>query len=192
MDTLLLALLFLVGITVLAVVMTLLLTLLGIRRLRRRNQVSREEPGDAPLGWLWSPAAAARLHRRLQAAVAVGQVIRQRHAKDSHPPRSVDLACELEREAAALDRHLTLIGRLPPRERRRLLPRFSADVRRVEQLASRLSVLDLESASVARLPQQRGAMDDLAEQLDLLEASRQELRVTEAEVGLHTEPPLPS
>jgi len=189
-ETLLGVVLAILGITVLSLVLTLVLVLVGVRGLHRRNQVSPDHAGDAPLKWLWSPAGAARLHRRLRAAISVTRVVRTRHARDADPPRAVDLAREVEIEAATLDRQLTLIGRLHVGERRRLMPQLAAEVRRVEQVASRLSMLDVDAAAAVRLPQERSAMEDLAERLDQLEESHRELRVTDAEVGLRRDPPI--
>lgn len=191
-ETLLAILLALVGVTVLTIFVALALIIVGLRRLHRRNQVSQDAPGDAPLAWLWSPTSAARLHRRLQAAVSLGQVIRTRHAGEADGSRAVAMAWELEREAVALDRRLTVIARLPPRDRRRHVPQMAVEVRRVEELVSRLTLLDLDADTPARLPHHPTAMEELAEQLDQLEESRRDLRAVEADVGLHSEPLFPT
>ncbi len=146
-----LAILLLLGTTGVALVATLLSVLLLVHRLRRRNRVSPAHPSPAPVGWLWSPRLAARLHRRLRAAVAVARMVARRHAGDPYPPRTVGLAGELEREAVAVDHHLALLGRLPVAERRRPLAQVIADVGRIERVASRLSMLEVQAATPARL-----------------------------------------
>jgi hypothetical protein len=112
-------------------------------------------------------------------------MVARRHAREVAPPPVAELAANLEREAVALDSHLAVIGRLHTSERRRVLPRLIADVARVEQLASRLSLLDARASASARLHHHPGAMEELAIQLETLEAAHRELGATEAAVGLH-------
>ncbi len=171
--------------TVLFVAGIVVAVMLGLRALRRRNRVSPDRPSEAPIPWMWSPAMAARLHRRLQAAVSVARMVVRRHGRETTRPPVVDLAADLEREAVALDAHIAVVGRLHPSERRRVLPRLIADVARVEQLTSRLSLLDARMSASARLHHDPGAMEQLAIQLDTLEAAHRELGATEAAVGLH-------
>ncbi len=171
--------------TLLFVLAIVIAVMLVLRSLRRRNRVSPDRPSEAPTSWMWSPAMAARLHRRLQAAVAVARMVARRHAREPGRPPVVDLAADLEREAVALDAHLAVVGRLHPSERRRVLPRVMADVARVEQLTSRLSLLDARVSASARLPHHPGAMEELALQLETLEAAHRELGATDAAVGLH-------
>lgn len=180
----------LVASSVLFVLAAVVAVMLVLRALRRRNRVSPDRPSDAPIPWMWSPAMAARLHRRLQAAVALARMVARRHLRDAGRPPVVDLAADLEREAVALDAHIAVIGRLHPTERRRVLPRLIADVARVEQLTSRLSLLDARVSASARLHHHPGAMEELAIQLETLEAAHRELGATEADVGLHAPTPL--
>ncbi len=185
------ALLVLLGAAGLTLAAAVLAVALFVHRLRRRNRVSPTQPSPAPVGWLWSPRVAARLHRRLRAAVAVARMIAMRHAADPDRPRTAELAAELEREAVAVDHHLALVGRLPAGQRKAMLARVVSDVHRIERVASRLSMLEVDAAAPARLASAPSAIEALSEELDRLEAARRELQAAEAQVGLRSDPSPP-
>jgi hypothetical protein len=104
--------------------------------------------------------------------------------------RTAELAFELEAEALSIDRHLPVVARLAPRERTLALRQLARQVGDVERLVSRLSLLDAGDHSPARLGHDGSAMEELARQLDTLEAARAELRTIEADAGLTSDPPL--
>ena len=195
MDGLALVLLVLavLGVTVVLPLALVVVTMVvSMRRLRHRNRVSPIHDTQAPLVWLWSPRAAARLHRRLQAAVSVARMIALRHRSELDRPRTAELALELECEAVAVDHRLALVGRLPAAARSHAMGHVLADVRRIEAVASRLSLLEVDSATPARLAHEPSALEDLAAQLDRLEDARREVRAAEARAGLRSEPSIPA
>lgn len=186
MDVVLTVLGLALALAVIAALAAVIAVLLGLRSLKKRNRVSPDLPSEAPLTWMASPASAARLHRRLRSAAAVARMIQVRHAGDPTPPGQVELAARIEQEAVSVDRHLAVVGRLAPTERKRLLRQLGAEVSGIEQVVSRLSVQDARSGATARLPHETSAIADLSDRLDLLEAARQEIDAAEAGSGLHS------
>lgn len=171
----------------LTVLLTVLLAvLLGRRAMRKRNRVSPTTPSAAPVSWMGAPSATARLHRRLRAAVAVA---RSASAAAPTAPRLTELTAELEQEAVALDAHLVMVARLPARERRARLAGLTPQVLRVEQCASQVSLLAVQSQAPMLAAGRGSALDDLAHQLDLLEEARGEVARIEADAGLHRASP---
>ena len=80
---------------------------LAMRRVRRWNRVSRHLPTLAPLGWLWSPFPAARLHRRLRRCVATVDEALPRGRRVRHTwPALTRAADQLGRHAADVDAHV--------------------------------------------------------------------------------------
>lgn len=161
--------------------------LLGWRHLGRRNRVSPAVASPAPKTWVAvHPAATARLHRRLRAAVAAA-----RTASTSAPaaPRLAELTAELEREAIALDHHLVLVARLSGRDRKQRLAGLAQQVRQVEQVASQVSLLAVQAQAPLEVAGQPSALEDLARQLDLLEQARTEVADIESAAGVHRPSP---
>ena len=108
-------------------------------RLGRANRVSPAVKSPAPLHWLWHPGRAARLHRRLRAAVAMIHLSPSPRSREA-PSLSVDeLRRELEYQAVELDQHLVIAVRHPRSHRRGLLASLDVQVVEVERLAVRLS-----------------------------------------------------
>ncbi|MDH4148024.1 MAG: hypothetical protein OEY23_22945 [Acidimicrobiia bacterium] len=137
---------------------------------RRRNRVHPSAGNVAPLGWLVSPSAAARLHRRLRAAVAAGQAGRL-------GPELGPLRAQLHAEAVAVDRQLVATARLAR----------SARTAPLADAARRTSLIEGHTARLLQLAHDdRGAVteDRLAaidERLSALDLARAE--VAEAELG---------
>ena len=108
-------------------------TTLLVRRLRRPLLLVKGQ--NVPLRWRWSLARQAVLHRRL--LVAVGQV------RMTLPPGRdgpwQDLAADVERLAAGVDRELVEVDRRPRLLRQRALPPLEGRVKDVEQVAGRLA-----------------------------------------------------
>jgi hypothetical protein len=181
---------FLLGSALLAGVAILVVFLLGVRSLRRRNRVSPKQATDAPIIWLSAPSRPARLHRRLRAAAAVARMISERSTGEPAPSPTAGLAREIEAEALSIDRQLPLVARLAPRERTAALRQLSGQVNQVERLVSRLSLLDADGRAPTRLGTEGSAMEELARQLDTLEAARAELRTIDADAGLESRPGL--
>ena len=192
MDVLLTVLGVALALVVVAALVTLLAILLGMRSLKRRNRVSPEQPSPAPVTWLASPAATARLHRRLRSAVSVSRMVVARHAGDRDPAKVAELARTCEAKAVALDHQLAAVANLASADRRRFVAQIAADVREVEVAVSRLSVLDADAAAPARLGHQASEMQALAEQLEHLEAARREVRELDEAAGLAAPAPRPS
>ena len=142
----------------------------------------------APLRWLHSPLLAARLHRRLRAAVAM---IHLAPSPRSHraPSLSVDeLRRQLEYQAVELDQHLVVAARHPRAYRRRLLRSLEEQVIEVERLSVRLSALSRPAGTPASgwsgpaSPPE--VLERIGNQLDLLDAAQAELAEIERASGL--------
>ena len=157
-------------------------------RLRRRNTVSRRYRTRAPLHWLVSPGTCARLHRRLRGSVAVVRTTLPRPTRRSPRPELGSLhtvAEELEAHAAGLDRDVLLASHVRGSTGAQLRRRLTAQVGEVERLSVRVA-----ATATAAGPLRPGsdpspeALAALAEQLDALEAARDERARLEDTVGL--------
>jgi hypothetical protein len=184
-DVLLWGLAFLATWIVLLVVVATLLRW----RLQRRNRVSPAVKSPAPLTWLWAPSSPARLHRRLQGAVADIHLAPSRRSPHGGPASVDDMRRELEYQAVELDHHLVIAARHPRRQRRSLVRTLEEQVGEVEALSLRLSHLserpDGTPASgwdVTRQPPE--VLSELSRQLDLLDAAQAELTEIERAAGL--------
>lgn len=165
----------------------------ALHQLRRRNRVSRRYRTRAPLHWLVSPGTCARLHRRLRDAVAVLRTTvptpSRRRLRPAEPAPLATAADELEAHAAALDGDLLLAARLRGAPGQELRRRLANQVGDVERLSARVA-----AAATAAAPPRSGAqpspaaLAELDEQLDALEAARDELARLEAGVGLVSAP----
>src|SRR5688500_11687136 len=93
-------------------------------RLHRRNRIHPKVPSPAPLTWMVSPTAPARLHRRLQTTVRVASI----HAPRK-PPSDVAL------QAIELDRRVVLASRQPYGARGAALRQLVAEADELDRLA---------------------------------------------------------
>lgn len=134
--------------------------------LRRHNRVARDVRSPAPLPWLWSPLAPARVHRRLRRAVRVADDAAGR----DHSGAVSDLAQQLAAEAVLLDAELVRVWALPHRARRSYLSDVSRRTATVEASAVRLS--GLAPAPVAASASGSEGLPQLTERIDLLIAAR--------------------
>jgi hypothetical protein len=157
-------------------------------KLHRRNRVSPAVKSPAPVVWLWSPTRSARLHRRLQAAVAEIHLAPSRRSRDHGTTSVDDMRRELEHQAVEIDHHLVVAARHPRRSRRQLLGALSAQVDDVEELSIRLSRLSRPAGAVTSgwdLGQQPpDVLARLSQELDLLDAASEELDAIERASGL--------
>ena len=152
-------------------------------RLRRRNRVSPSVRSEAPVLWLWSPTRPARLHRRLQKAVAAaryGLGLGHRRRARSSSEQLQELVDDLERQAVAVDRQVVVASRCPATVRNRLLRALSDQTSDIEHLVERV----LEAASAAAGDPPPAALARMGERLDALESARDELARLEAAAGL--------
>jgi uncharacterized membrane protein len=184
-DVLIWILAFLVTWIVLLVVVATLLRW----RLHRRNRVSPAVRSPAPLTWLWSPRPPARLHRRLQGAVADIHLAPSRRSPHRSDASVDDLRRELEYQAVELDHHLVIATRHPRRERRSILRSLDQQVADVEELSARLSRLrsrpeGTPASGWDAVRQPPEVLSDIAHQLDLLDAAQEELTAIERAAGL--------
>lgn len=164
------------------------------RSMRHRNEVSRRHPTKAPLHWLASPGSWAALHRRLRDAVAVMRAAvpaakgRKRQAAIYASPLA-RLADEIEQHAAALDHDLTVAVRYRGPARTALRQRLTAQVLELEALAQRVA-----AAATAATPARPGttptpeALARIGDELDALEAARDEVARLEADLGFSWTP----
>lgn len=157
-----------------------LTTLIVLRHLRRRNRVAPSIPTNAPLSWLWSPRRAARLHRRLRAAV-----VHSRLGPDDASATG-PMFRALVAEAVQIDGHLVAVGRLRFADRQGYLRPLAAEVARVEQVAARLARLRLESTRPLQLADHHRPLDELDAHCARVEEARRELQRIEAAAGIAT------
>lgn len=157
-------------------------------RLARSNRVSPAVKSAAPLRWLWSWARPARLHRRLQAAVALIHLAPSPRTRES-PSLSVDaLRRDLEYQAVELDQHLVVAARHPRGYRKGLLRSLDQQVAEVEALAVRLSSMmrptDAPASGWDGPATPTEVLERIGHQLDLLDAAQTELAEIERASGL--------
>jgi hypothetical protein len=136
-----------IGVMFLLVVVTAAVAIgLLAHTLIRSNRVVPNRRSSAPLTWLWSWAAAARLHRRLRRAVrAVAYVIgplrppSRGRGRTGHPTSPlVDVADALVARAADVDDRVVAASRVAPRWRSRLLADLGVAVAEVEASVAHL------------------------------------------------------
>jgi hypothetical protein len=158
-------------------------------RFARRNRVSPAVKSPAPVTWLWSPRATARLHRRLQAAVADIHLAPSRRSPHRGPASVDELRRELEYQAVELDHHLVIVARHPRSRRSSLVRSLEEQVTEIEQLSVRLSRLSgrpegtpASGWDVTREPPD--VLAEIARQLDVLDAAQDELTAIERAAGL--------
>ena len=158
-------------------------------RLQRRNRVSPAVKSPAPVTWLWSPRSTARLHRRLQGAVADIHLAPSRRSPYGGPASVDELRRDLEYQAVELDHHLVIAGRHPRRQRRSIVRSLDGQVTEIEALSVRLSRLSARPEGtpstgwdVTRQPPE--VLSEIARQLDLLDAAQEELTAIERAAGL--------
>jgi hypothetical protein len=160
-------------VNILIAVTCVLPAVLVLRKLRRANRVAPGRRSPAPLSWLVSLGAPARLHRRLRRAVAAADlsvaVSPAAHALQ-------DVAGELAARAISLDDCLVAADSLHPAVRRNHLTQLAAEVREVELSTARLHRLSsdwrlrLDQAAASATP-----FPDLHERMDSVEAALREL-----------------
>ncbi|HEX3539777.1 MAG TPA: hypothetical protein VHT75_04970 [Acidimicrobiales bacterium] len=164
------------GVLALVAFTTFVIVLLAVlRKVTRANQVAPGRPSPAPLSWLASPGAPARLHRRLRRAVTTADVSARRIA-----PAAValgDVAQEITARAVAVDDGLVAASGLHPMARRGQVAELAAEVRDIEACAARLHRVSGdwrrrhdEAASALSVPP-----PNLHERLDAVEAALREL-----------------
>ena len=142
--------------------------------LAHRNRVNPRVASRAPLRWLWSGSLAARLHRRLIAALTAARLAAglRRRAR-----RAPDLVEALAVEAVALDERVVAAAYAPRRVRRQLLSTLESHVVTLEGVAGRLAgTLAADGRPQAGPPP---ALEEVAERLDALDAAVAELEAVE-------------
>jgi hypothetical protein len=122
-------------------------------RLHHRNRVHPKVPTPAPLRWLVSPAAPARLHRRLQTTVRVASI---------HAPRKP--LSDVALQAIELDRRVVLAAKQP----------YGSRGATVRGLADEADELDRLALAVNR-PFDSLAVGDPADRLTALAEARAEI-----------------
>lgn len=134
-----------------------------------RNRVVPDRPTRAPLSWLVAPDHAARLHRRLRAAIAMASVVR---LGTTHDLGLVDVVDQLDQRAVDLDDQLVLASHAPRPTRRRMLRELQSEVAELEGLAER--TVRMARAWTGARPSERG-LAEARERLDVLETALREL-----------------
>lgn len=122
-------------------------------RLHRRNRIHPKVASPAPLRWMWSPAAPARLHRRLQTTVRVASI---------HAPRKP--LSDVALQAIELDRRVVLTSKQP----------FGARGPAMRELVAEADQLDRLALAVNR-PFDALAVGDPADRLVTLAEARAEV-----------------
>ena len=141
-----------------------------LRLLGVRNRVVAGQRSPAPLSWIASPDGAARLHRRLQRAMAMAQVAM--HGRSSDELGLHEIVVELQGRALELDQQLVIASRAPRVARRRMLRELHSEIAEVELLVQR--TVRMGRAWVGSAPSERG-LTAVRERLELLEVSLREL-----------------
>jgi hypothetical protein len=154
--------------TIATVVTAAICSALLRRWVRRRNRVNPHLPTLAPLGWLWSPFPAARLHRRLRRCVAtVDEALPRRRRARRTWPALTNAADQLARHAADVDAHVV------EGHRAGTVHLVAWEVDDVERLAARLLSLgrlwEHDDFSTRRA-------QDLRDRIDALEQATREVR----------------
>lgn len=145
--------------------------------LRRRNRVSATTKTPAPVTWLVSPRAPARMHRRLRNALTSARVAYAPAVGEAHP-QLPDLALTLEREAVLTDELLVAASTTPRPHRRRSLQPLQAQVTEIERLAHQIAHT-ARRAGPSAVPQAADGLRDVAEQLEALRAAQAEVEAVE-------------
>jgi hypothetical protein len=153
---------------------------LTMRALVRANRVATGRRSSAPLSWLASLAAPARLHRRLRRAMGVAEV-----AVGSVAPAALvlgDVAGELVERAVTLDHWLVAANGLYPVARRDRMVELSREVREIEVSAARLHQLSCDWRRSLDHATASGdtSLPDWHQRLDAVEAALRDLRTGSA------------
>jgi hypothetical protein len=93
-------------------------------RLHVRNRIHPKVASPAPLRWMWSPAAPARLHRRLQTTVRVASI---------HAPKKP--LSDVALQAIELDRRVVLASKQPYGARGPMMRDLCAEANELDRLA---------------------------------------------------------
>lgn len=159
--------------------------------LRRRNRVSTSTKTPAPVTWLVSPRAPARMHRRLRNALTSARVAYSPAVGEAHP-QLPDLALTLEREAVITDELLVAASTSPRPHRRQSLKPLQAQVAEIERLAQQIAHT-ARRAGPAAIPQAADGLRDVADQLEALRAAQQEVEDVDRLIQGHpTYPSVPA
>jgi hypothetical protein len=153
--------------------------------IRRINEVSSRHRVGAPVRWVASPTRPAMLHRRLRAAVSVMR-------KSVPPPRrhrpttsAHDLADEVESLAAALDRELLSIARMPVGPRSTALALTATRVDRVESLSRRVCRIAAQGdPSRVTDEQWDSRASEIDDRVRVLREAQMEVETLERQLGL--------
>ena len=171
-------------VTLLSLAVAFAVLVVVLYRLKRRNRLHPSVSTTAPLSWLFSPARACRLHRRLRLAVAMSGYRGQRRGR--HTLTGVEaLAATLTREALNVDRRIVRAALAPRRPRQAQLTLLEVQVGRIEQVAARLATLaDDQALDLGPAP----GLELLEEQLSCLEEAQREVDALEALLHLPGDP----
>lgn len=135
-----------------------------------RNRVVPGRRSASPLTWLVSPEGAARLHRRLQRAMAMAPAaLRGRSADDLGLG---DILSQLQERACELDEQLVIAASAPRRDRHRMLRELHSEISELEILVQR--TVRMGRAWNGGAPSERG-LSAVRERLELLESALREL-----------------
>jgi hypothetical protein len=134
-----------------------------------KNRVVAGRPSRAPITWLVAPDVAARLHRRVRAAMTL--------AGAAAGARGADLGLDevvrqLQDRAVELDAQLVLASGAPKPARRRMIRELHSEVAELERLAER--TVRMSRAWADQAPSERG-LSAVRERLELLEGALREL-----------------
>jgi hypothetical protein len=179
------ALLFLTLVLVLPVLVLFGIAFTAAISLRRANRVlPTGRSGTAPpLPWLWSPGAAAVLHRRLRSACEVASSVGNPRALSKKPRKArggleddgiAGLAREVLQEALLVDRQVVSASRLArgPARNQALLS-LDQQVRGLEDAAARIRQMAMTREQLAYLP--KPAELSLEQRISAMEAALHEL-----------------
>lgn len=130
---------------------------------RGRGDVERDPLTGEAAAWAGQHTPAAKLHRRLAAAVA---------ALPADDPNLLQARLAIEDLARAVDRQLVAVAALPERVRPAPLAQATAAVEAVEDAVGRVAANELGAGGTAAV---ESALASVQERLELLTQARQEL-----------------
>lgn len=150
-----------------------------------RNRVVPGRPTNAPLLWLVAPEAAARLHRRVRAAMTLAAAAGGRRGADLGLD---DVVRQLQDRAVEIDSQLVVAAGAPKVTRRRMLRELQLEVSELERLAER--TVRMSRAWSGRAPSEQG-LSAIRERLELLEGALRELDGIEVATAPRAPEPAP-
>lgn len=153
-----------------------------VGRLRRRLRVVPDQATHAPILWLVSLTADARLHRRLRATATEARQVAKggpRHVGRSRLSHAQILARDIEREIVVVDERLVASVALDIDAQRRTVKELRGEADRIDDLVERVTQLVNLEGSDPSVAAQADGLVELDARLKRLEDARNAAKVIE-------------